>query len=75
MHQLVNLYTYPRCTGKWNSFLQSFLRRIIINQQYSSIIVYRLCVFVCVEGGAGGCMASERASVSPKWNDFEVRIN
>ena len=77
MHQLVNWYTYPRCTRKWNSFLQSFLRRIIINQQYSRIIVYRVCVCVCLcgRGGGGGCMASERASVSPKWIDFEVRIN
>ena len=68
MHQLVNLYTYPRCTGKWNSFLQSFLRRIVINQQYSSIIVYRVCVFVCVEGGGGGGggggLYGERASLS-----------
>lgn len=75
MHQLVNWYTYPRCTRKWNSFLQSCLRRIIINPQYSRIIVYRVCVWKEGGGGGGGCMPSERASVSPNWIDFEVRIN
>ena len=74
MHQLVNWYTYPRCTRKWNSFLQSLLRRIIINQQYSRIIVYRVCV--CGGGGGGGGgLAGGRASVSPEGIDFEVRIN
>ena len=48
------------------------------NNQPTVLAYYRLscvCVCVCVEGGGGGCMASERASVSPKWIDFEVTIN
>lgn len=47
------------------------------NNQPTVLAYYRLsclCVFVW-KGGGGGCMASERASVSPKWIDFEVRIN
>ena len=48
------------------------------NNQPTVLAYYRLsclCVCVFVWKGGGGCMASERASVSPKWIDFEVRIN
>ena len=48
------------------------------NNQPTVLAYYRLsclCVFVWKGGGGGGCMASERASVSLKWIDFEVRIN
>ena len=46
------------------------------NNQPTVLAYYRLSC-VCVEGGGrgGGCMPSERASVSPNWIDFEVRIN
>ena len=50
------------------------------NNQPTVLAYYRLscvcvCVCVCLCGRGGGCMASERASVSPKWIDFEVTIN
>ena len=48
------------------------------NNQPIVLAYYRLscvCVCLCGGGGGGGGMASERASVSPKWIDFEVRIN
>ena len=47
------------------------------NNQPTVLAYYRLsCVCVCVwKVGGGGLYGEERASVSPKWIDFEVRIN
>ena len=83
-----NIYMYPQrayaSTGKlvYVSSLYAqveFLPAVFFtsnNNQPIALAYYGLsCVCVFVWKGGGGCMASERASVSPKWIDFEVRIN